>query len=230
MAQSPPPEFRIVLIGNASVGKTCLHRRFFDNLSSLDVSTTYGADFYSRRMEVGGRKVKLGIWDTAGMERFHSITRPVYRNAQGVIIGTVYTQRSTMIIPIQMQLVYNITDRRSFDALPGWLAELNRHAPSKTPKIIVGNKLDKLSYDQEHSREVSTSDGKLFAATNGALFREASAKSLVGVTEVFEDLAKEMLGARVRTESAHIPRRQDEIIKLRANDEPDLPQRNTCNC
>ncbi|KAI6043602.1 putative rab2 gtpase [Pisolithus marmoratus] len=89
--QSSPLQFKIVLVGNTSVGKTCLHRRFFDKQSSLDVAATYGMDLYFQNMEVDGRKVKLGIWDTAGMEKFRSITRPFYRDAQGVILGTVYT-------------------------------------------------------------------------------------------------------------------------------------------
>ncbi|KAI6040151.1 putative ras-related protein rab-18 [Pisolithus marmoratus] len=207
MTRSPPLEFKIVVIGNSSVGKTCLYRRCFDKESSLDVAATYGTDFHSEDMQVDGRQVKLGIWDTAGMERFRSITRPFYRDAQGVI------------------LVYNITDRTSFDALPGWLAEINRYAPPNTSKIIVGNKLD-----QEHSREVSTFDGESFAATNGALFREASAKTLVGVTEVFEDLVKEMLDAEDRAESADIPRRQEEIIKLSAKDQPKRRWWNNCRC
>ncbi|KAI6043603.1 putative ras-related protein rab-18 [Pisolithus marmoratus] len=207
MTRSPPLEFKIVVIGNSSVGKTSLYRRSFDKESSLDVAATCGTDFHSECMQVDGRQVKLGIWDTAGMERFRSITRPFYRDAQGVI------------------LVYNITDRTSFDALPGWLAEINRYAPPTTSKIIVGNKLD-----QEHSREVSTFDGESFAATNGALFREASAKTLVGVTEVFEDLVKEMLDAEDRAGSADIPRRQEEIIKLSAKDQPKRRWRNNCRC
>ncbi|KAI6040153.1 P-loop containing nucleoside triphosphate hydrolase protein [Pisolithus marmoratus] len=120
------------------------------------------------------------------MEKFRSITRPFYRDARGVI------------------LVYNITDRTSFDALPGWLTELHHHVPSATPKIIVGNKLDQLSYNQEHSREVSTSDGESFAVTNGALFHEASAKTLVGVNEVFEDLVKQILDVEDQTKSVDI--------------------------
>ncbi|KAI6040152.1 ras-domain-containing protein [Pisolithus marmoratus] len=189
MTQSPPPpppQFKIILVGSMSVGKTCLHRRFFDKHSSLDYLLTCGVDFHSEYMQVDGRKVKLGIWDTSGMEKFRAITSPFYR-------------------------VYDITDRTSFDALPGWLTELHHYVPSTIPKIIVGNKLD-----QERSRKVSTSDGKSLAASIGALFHEASAKTLVGVTEVFEDLVKKILDAEDQSKSVDTFRAwpQDEIIKL----------------
>ncbi|KIN94340.1 hypothetical protein M404DRAFT_1008404 [Pisolithus tinctorius Marx 270] len=210
MAQSRPLELKIILIGDMSVGKTCLYKRFLDKQWSIDsVSATYGVDLHFQNMEVDGRQVKLGIWDTAGMERFRVITAPFYRRAHGVV------------------LVYDITDRASFDALPGWLTELDDHVPSTIPKMIVGNKLD-----QEDSRKVSTSDGESFAAQNGALFREASAKTSVNVTEIFEDLVKKILEADDRTKSVDVFRTwpQDGILKLLAKDRPKHNWRDKCKC
>ncbi|KAI5998511.1 GTP-binding protein yptV3 [Pisolithus orientalis] len=206
MTQSPL-QLKIILIGDMSVGKTCLYKRFFDRQWSFEkVAATYGVDLQFQTMEVDGRKVKLGIWDTAGMEKFRVITAPFYRGAQGVI------------------LVYDITDKTSFDALAGWLAEIDQHVPSTTPKMIVGNKLD-----QEHSRQVSTSDGELFASRNGALFREASAKTSAGVTEVFEDLVKQILNAEDQTKSVDIFRwPQAEVVKLYAQDPASWW--NSCKC
>ncbi|KAI6040154.1 P-loop containing nucleoside triphosphate hydrolase protein [Pisolithus marmoratus] len=209
MTQSPPLQFKIILVGNMSVGKTCLHRRFSDKQSPLDVTATYAVDLHYQNMEVDGRKIKLGILDTAGMERFRTITAPFYRGAQGVL------------------LVYDITDRSSFDALPGWLTEINDHVPSAIPKMIVGNKSD-----QEHSRKVSTSDGESFATSNDALFREASAKTLMGVEEVFEDLVKKILDAEDQTKSIDVLRRwpQHEIVKLYAKDQPRRIRQGECQC
>ncbi|KAI6043600.1 P-loop containing nucleoside triphosphate hydrolase protein [Pisolithus marmoratus] len=209
MEQSPPLQFKIILVGNMSVGKTCLHRRFSDQQSPLDVTATYGVDLHYKNMEVDGWNIKLGILDTAGMERFRAITAPFYRGAQGVI------------------LVYDITDKSSFDALPGWLAEIDEHVLPTTPKMIVGNKLD-----QEHFRKVPTSDGESFAARNGALFREASARTLVGVNEVFEDLVRKILHAEDQTKSVDVFRRwpQDEIIRLYAKDKPKRRWRDKCQC
>ncbi|KAH9994322.1 ras family-domain-containing protein [Russula compacta] len=116
-------------------------------------------------MEVHGRKVKLSIWDTAGQERFRTITASYYRGAQGVI------------------LVYDVSSRESFEALPRWLEELENYVPPEVVKIVVGNKLDK-----EYSRQVPTAEGAAFAARTGCLFVEASAKTAVGVTEAFSDV------------------------------------------
>lgn len=209
MTQSPPLELKVILIGNMSVGKTCLHRRFSGKESSLDVTATYGVDHHYQNLDVDGRKIRLGILDTAGMERFRAVTAPFYRGAQGVI------------------LVYDITDRTSFDALQDWLTEIDSHVPSTTPKIVVGNKSD-----QEHSRKVSTSDGQSFAARNGALFHEASAKTSAGVAEVFQDLVKKILDAEDQAKSVDILRLwpHDEIIRLFAKDYPKCSQQNKCKC
>lgn len=209
MTQSPPLGLNVILISNSSVGKTCLHRRFLDERSSLNVTATYRVDVLYQNMQVDGRHVKLGIRDTAGMERFRSITAAYYRDVQGVI------------------LVYNITDATSFNALPGWLAEIENYIPSSVPKMIVGNKLD-----QEHSREVDTSEGELFASYSGALFREASAQTLVGVTEVFEDLVKEMLDAEDRRDPTDTARRgpDNELVESCANERPKRGWWGKCSC
>ncbi|KAI6127645.1 P-loop containing nucleoside triphosphate hydrolase protein [Pisolithus croceorrhizus] len=209
MTQSAPLQFKVILIGNMSVGKTCLHRCFSGKQSSLDVTATYGVDHHYQNMEVEGRKIRLGILDTAGMERFRAITAPFYRGAQGVI------------------LVYDITDRTSFDALQDWLTEIDSHVPSTTPKMVVGNKSD-----QEHSRKVSTSDGESFAARNGALFREASAKTSASVAEIFEDVVKKILDAEDRTKSVDVfrPQSHDEIIKLCAKDYSKHGWQDRCKC
>ncbi|KAI5998508.1 P-loop containing nucleoside triphosphate hydrolase protein [Pisolithus orientalis] len=230
MAQSCPPQFKMVLIGSSSVGKTCLLHRFLDmDWSVGDVAANYGVDFRAQNMEVDGRKVKLCIWDTAGMEKFRAILPSFYRGAQGVILGTVDAtcpQCYTLIIPVRNGLVYSISDRTSFDALPGWLADINHHAPSTTPKIIVGNKLDQVD------RKVPTSDGESYAAQIGALFREASAKTSMNVTEVFEDLVKKMREADDLMKSMVIYRTwpQDEIIKLVATDQPKRNWWDKCKC
>ncbi|KAL4066356.1 ras family-domain-containing protein [Scleroderma yunnanense] len=167
-----PVNVKLLLIGNASVGKSSLLLRFSDEqwIPEDEATATIGVDFRVHKMEVNGRKVKLSIWDTAGQERFRTITSSYYRGAQGIIV------------------VYDVANRETFDALPKWFTEIDTYVSTMVPKIIVGNKLDK-----EHSRQVSTSEGASFAARKGALFLEASAKTSVGVREVFEDLVKRIL-------------------------------------
>ncbi|KAI6141739.1 ras-domain-containing protein [Pisolithus tinctorius] len=165
VASSSPVNVKLLLIGNASVGKSSLLLRFSDEqwIPEGEATATIGVDFRVHKMDVNGRKVKLSIWDTAGQERFRTITCSGYH-------------------------IYDVANRETYDALPKWFTEIDTYVSSLVPKIIVGNKLDK-----EHSRQVSTSEGQTFATRKECLFLEASAKTSVGVREVFEDLVKRIL-------------------------------------
>lgn len=167
-----PVNVKLLLIGNASVGKSSLLLRFSDEqwLPEDEASATIGVDFRVHKMEVNGRKVKLSIWDTAGQERFRTITSSYYRGAQGII------------------LVYDVANRETFEALPKWFSEIDTYVSITVPKIIVGNKVDK-----ENSRQVPTAEGSNFASRQNALFVEASAKTAIGVRNVFEELVARIL-------------------------------------
>ncbi|KAG5635978.1 hypothetical protein H0H81_009482 [Sphagnurus paluster] len=177
MAPTPTPaapviNCKLLLIGNSSVGKSSLLLRFSDEqwLPEDESSATIGVDFRVHKMEVGGRKVKLSIWDTAGQERFRTITSSYYRGAQGII------------------LVYDVSNRESFDALPRWYSELETYVSDDVVKILVGNKVDK-----EFSRQVPTSEGQAFATRMSSLFLETSAKTSVGVNEAFQGVVQRIL-------------------------------------
>uniref|UniRef100_D3TPF8 GTPase Rab30 n=1 Tax=Glossina morsitans morsitans TaxID=37546 RepID=D3TPF8_GLOMM len=101
--------FKIVLVGNAGVGKTCLVRRFTQGLFPPGQGATIGVDFMIKTVEVDGDKIKLQIWDTAGQERFRSITQSYYRSAHALI------------------LVYDISCQPTFDCLPDWLREIQEY-------------------------------------------------------------------------------------------------------
>ncbi|GJJ14217.1 Ras- protein Rab-18 [Clathrus columnatus] len=166
---------KLLLIGNSSVGKSSLLLRFTDKqwLPEDEASATIGVDFRICKMEVKGKKVKLSLWDTAGQERFRTITASYYRGAEGVI------------------LVYDVSNRDSFDALPRWFTELETYVPTSVVKMIVGNKVDK-----EYSRVVSEVEGRKFAESQGCLFVEASAKTNIGVPEAFLEVVEKILDAR----------------------------------
>jgi len=146
--------------------------RFSDEqwLPEDEASATIGVDFRVHKMEVKGKKVKLSIWDTAGQERFRTITSSYYRGAQGVI------------------LVYDVSNRETFEALPRWYSELETYVSESVVKIIVGNKVDK-----EFSRQVPTSEGEAFARRMNSLFIETSAKTAVGVGEAFKEVAEKII-------------------------------------
>jgi len=129
-------QFRVVLIGDSTVGKSALLRRFTDGCFIEISDPTVGVDFYSRLIEVSpGTRVKLQLWDTAGQERFRSITRSYYRNSAGAII------------------VYDVTNRASFDHISNWIKEAKLHvAPNRMSFALVGQKCDKTS-----DRKVSSS-------------------------------------------------------------------------
>jgi len=163
---------KLLLIGNSSVGKSSLMLRFSDEqwLPEDEANATIGVDFRVHKMEAKGKKVKLSIWDTAGQERFRTITSSYYRGAQGII------------------LVYDVANRETFDALPKWYSELETYVSDSVVKIVVGNKLDK-----EFSRQVSTTEGQEFANRMGSLFVEASAKTAIGVKEVFREVVERII-------------------------------------
>jgi len=116
--------FKLVLIGDSGVGKSCLLLRFADDSFTESYISTIGVDFRFRTVTIDHKTVKLQIWDTAGQERFRTITSAYYRGAHGII------------------MVYDVTNYESFEHVEEWLNEVNRHASESTLKLLVGNKAD----------------------------------------------------------------------------------------
>ena len=162
--------FKVLLIGNSSVGKSSLLLRFVDNQWSDLFVPTIGVDFKIRTMEIDNKNVKLQIWDTAGQERFKNITASYYRGAHGIFV------------------VYDISDTESFKNINNWLIEIEKNANKNVYKILVGNKCD-----LEDKRTVSYQQGKELAETYGMQFIETSAKSNTNVDEAFHLLGKEVM-------------------------------------
>ncbi|KAK2912937.1 hypothetical protein Q8A73_007050 [Channa argus] len=131
--------FKIVLIGNAGVGKTCLVRRFTQGLFPPGQGATIGVDFMIKTVEIKGEKVKLQIWDTAGQERFRSITQSYYRSANALI------------------LTYDITCEDSFRCLPEWLKEIEQYANNQVVTILVGKRVKVLCASMTNGPLVSSS-------------------------------------------------------------------------
>jgi Ras-related protein Rab-1A len=162
--------FKLLLIGNSSVGKSSLLVRFVDDVWEENFVPTIGVDFKLKTLDVNGKKVKLQIWDTAGQERFKNITASYYRGGNGVLV------------------VYDITDRDSFTNLTSWLIEIEKNANKNVFKLLIGNK-----NDLESERKVTFNEGKEFADSNGMKFIETSAKTADKVYEAFELLTKEII-------------------------------------
>lgn len=161
--------FKLLLIGNSGVGKSCLLLRFSDDTYSNDYISTIGVDFKIKTVELEGKTVKLQIWDTAGQERFRTITSSYYRGSHGIII------------------VYDITDQESFNGVKMWLQEIDRYATSTVLKLLVGNKCDLTD-----KRVVEFDVAKEFAEANNMPFLETSALDSTNVEEAFLTMAKQI--------------------------------------
>ncbi|GAB0093120.1 ras-related protein Rab-43 [Sergentomyia squamirostris] len=163
--------FKIVLIGDCGVGKSCVVERFKSGNFVERHGNTIGVDFSMKTVNIEGKKVKLQIWDTAGQERFRTITQSYYRSANGVII------------------VYDITKRSSFLNLQRWIEEVRRYTASSVILILIGNKCD-----MESLREVEFSEAEAMCEfVPEILFvMETSAKENTNVEEAFHCLANEL--------------------------------------
>lgn len=161
--------FKLLLIGDSGVGKTCVLFRFSEDAFNSTFISTIGIDFKIRTIELDGKKIKLQIWDTAGQERFRTITTAYYRGAMGIM------------------LVYDITNERSFDNIKNWIRNIEEHAVADVERMILGNKCD-----CEDKRQVSTQRGQQLAAEYGVKFMETSAKAGIHVEESFFALARDI--------------------------------------
>lgn len=161
--------FKLLLIGDSGVGKSCLLLRFADDTYNESYISTIGVDFKIRTIELDGKTVKLQIWDTAGQERFRTITSSYYRGAHGIII------------------VYDVTDQESFNNVKTWLHEIDRYANENVNKLLVGNKNDLTT-----KKVVDTATAKEFADSLGIQFLETSAKTSENVEQAFITMAQEI--------------------------------------
>lgn len=166
-APTPDRLFKIVLVGNSSVGKTSLLRRFCDDCFYPGTSATVGIDYSVKTITVDGSQVALQMWDTAGQERYRSITKQFFRKADGVVV------------------MYDITAELTFTAVRQWLTSVQEGAGDDIPIMLLGNKTD-----MESEREVQRGMGEKLAKDCLLGFYECSACSGHNVTEAVVHLAR----------------------------------------
>ncbi|KAK2946995.1 putative GTP-binding protein YPTC1 [Blattamonas nauphoetae] len=171
--------FKILLIGDSGVGKSCLLLRFADDCYTDTYIATIGVDFKFRTVEVDNKIIKLQIWDTAGQDRFKTITASYYRGAHGIVV------------------VYDTTDLTSFRNVSTWLGEVDKHVTDTVTKLLVGNKCDLTS-----RRQVQEAEAQKFAQQHSILFMETSAKTAQNVDLAFIQMATEI---RKRVSQNHKP-------------------------
>lgn len=164
--------FKLLLIGDAGVGKSSILLRFTDDTFDEHLHSTIGVDFKVKMRTIAGKRIKMTIWDTAGQERFRTLTSSYYRGAQGIL------------------LTYDVTRRDTFENLNQWLQEVDVYTPGggrDVVKVLVGNKVDK------SGRQVSQREAMDWARTQGMIFIESSAKTKVGIQQVFDEVVQKIL-------------------------------------
>jgi len=193
--------FKILLIGDSGVGKSCLLLRFADDSWTETHISTIGVDFKIKTLEIDGKTVKLQIWDTAGQERFRTITSSYYRGAQGII------------------LVYDCTDRESFNNVKQWMGEIDRYACENVNKLLVGNKCDLVT-----EKTVDVNTAKEFADSYDIPFIETSAKTAHNVEKCFVQMATSI---KNRMSSQGASKSESETIKV---EKPTKGHKEKCKC
>ena len=164
---------KLVFIGDPGVGKTCIISRFLKGTFDAEQITTVGASYASKTIKISetNESLTLDIWDTAGQEKYRSLTRIFFQGAKLAI------------------LVYDITRKDSFENLKNvWLKELKDHADKNVVLGVAGNKSD--LYEKE---EVPEQEAREFAKSIGAIFCLTSAQSNSGIEELFEEMGKKFL-------------------------------------
>eukprot|EP00271_Cylindrocystis_brebissonii_P013515 TRINITY_DN33381_c0_g1_i1.p1 TRINITY_DN33381_c0_g1~~TRINITY_DN33381_c0_g1_i1.p1 ORF type:complete len:203 (+),score=35.17 TRINITY_DN33381_c0_g1_i1:195-803(+) len=192
--------FKLLLIGDSGVGKSCLLLRFADDSYLESYISTIGVDFKIRTVDLDGKTIKLQIWDTAGQERFRTITSSYYRGAHGIIV------------------VYDVTDQESFNNVKQWLNEIDRYASESVNKLLVGNKCDLTA-----KKVVDYQTAKAFADEIGIPFLETSAKNATNVEQAFMTMA-----AEIKNRMASQPALSNKPNTVRPGESRPLPQKSGC--
>ena len=162
--------FKILLIGDLGVGKSCVILRYVEGDFPGNIMSSIGVDFKTKQIDYADRLIKMQIWDTAGHEKFRTITTSYYKSAHAIII------------------LYDITQKTSFDHIKNWITEIDKFGKQGVLKVIVGNKLD-----LENNRKIKKEDAQNLALKYGVKLWEVSAKDNTNIEEMFVDTIKTLL-------------------------------------
>ena len=162
------PHYKILILGDPAVGKSCFLARYVENSFENVYMSTAGMDYKYKDVELGdGKLIKLQIWDTAGQERYRTLTTNLYKGAVGIV------------------LIYDITNKKTFENVRSWITSIEEETSKKIILILVGNKAD-----LKDERKVQKEEGEDIAKEFNLPFFESSAQSGLNVKSVFETLAK----------------------------------------
>lgn len=170
--------YKILVLGDSNVGKTCIVHRFCDETYYDTYISTIGIDFKQKIVNLDGMPIKLQIWDTAGQERFRTLTTAYYRGAMGILV------------------MYDVTNMDSFNHLAYWFRNVEENASQDVVKVLAGNKCDCTSL-----RVVEKDQGRKVAECCDVPFFECSCKEDTNINEIFLTLARKIREQRERRAS-----------------------------
>jgi Ras-related protein Rab-2A len=160
----PDYTIKYIIVGNAYVGKSNIIYRFVENKFSENYKATINLDFSYKNMKINDKIFRIQLWDTAGQEEFQSISRGYYKSGACALV------------------VYDITDRETFNNVSSWVEECKNNGPSTITLVLVGNKID-----LEDKRQVTYEEGEDFANRNNMQFYETSALNGTNIDKLFND-------------------------------------------
>lgn len=170
---------QLIIIGDSTVGKTSIIKQYFEGAMTGNYLATIGVDHYTKDIELCNKLVRIKVWDTAGQERFKSLTNNFFKNSQGII------------------LVYDITNRETFNSLKDWLASIKEKlGENDVKKVIIGNKVDL-------PREVSKEEASKMCLTHSISYFETSAKANTGIDEALKNITLQVLSKKMNIEKSN---------------------------
>jgi len=184
--------FKIILIGKSSVGKTSILQRYIQKVFKESYSSTIGVDFFMKSLDVNDKPIKLQLWDTAGTEKFRSITTGYYRGADAAFV------------------VFDLTEKESFISVNEWIENYYKYTNPDSEKniVLIGNKSDLV-----RQRQVTEEEIESYIKDNKLKYFETSAKNGKNIDECFYFIAEQLMEQNERRDNNKIKENDDDIIK-----------------
>lgn len=184
-------QFKILIIGDSGVGKTCFLFSFVKDNLGAEFNPTVGVDVALKTLDVSGKLIKLQIWDTAGQERYRTLTNNYFHGADCIII------------------VYDTNNKKSFESVPSWIKTIEEKSPSNILRVLIGNKIDK------NKREVHSEEGNSLAKKHNMFFYETSTKHKKNNIYIFTFISQTILIYKTQNDKENIEIEKETIVLRR---------------
>ena len=194
---------KLLLLGDSSVGKTSILNKYISNKFDESSISTVGVDYMDKIIDYNKFKIKLQIWDTSGEEKFRTITKNFYRNADGLLV------------------VFDLTKKESYDHIKSWINEAKENN-DKLKTILIGNKLD-----LKDERIVAIDVAKQFAEKNNLKYIETSAKDGTNINESFQAIIDLLFDGKSSEEILHEFTKQDSSLSV-VDDSMEVKKKKSC--